>query len=267
MTTWTSAYVFLTWSSLRRSRTIYVADTPTRCSPNPCVRKITPAPVRTVPGVLGDAPPELPAGGCDRVHHDRVHITPVEAALAAAAITAAAGIFAPAAVQRSVRRADHTARLWEQRAAVYEYVLTEKEWWGELRAETLRAIDNDDSGLISAPDSMAETDERRRLRARLQMFGEPDVRQAYDRSGEANKQFVIAVMTYRRVANLNLRAAQGTVPAHQAVAGEELVRLRHTAEAAGDIADNRAAELAAVVQQAVERLPRYQKRRLIRKEQ
>jgi hypothetical protein len=91
--------------------------------------------------------------------------------------------------------------------AVDEHILAQTERREELRAETRRTID--DAGLTAAPDSVTDSAERRRLRAQLLMFGEPDVRQAYDRSGEANKQFVMAVIAYRHAANLNLRAETG----------------------------------------------------------
>lgn len=65
-----------------------------------------------------------------------------------AAISAVGAPFAAVIVQRYARRAGHTSRLWEQRIAAYEYVLSDAEWWRELRAETMRAIRNYDIELF-----------------------------------------------------------------------------------------------------------------------
>jgi hypothetical protein len=132
-----------------------------------------------------------------------MNISPAEAALAGAAISAVGAPFAAVIVQRYARRAGHTSRLWEQRIAAYEYVLSDAEWWRELRAETMRAIQSYDIGLVPPPDSVAESAERRRLGARLQMFGEPDVRQAYERSGQASVKFVAAVGAWRNAVDFN----------------------------------------------------------------
>jgi hypothetical protein len=99
------------------------------------------------------------------------------------------------------------------------------------------------------------------------MYGEPRVREAYQRYGEADRDFVVAFIAWRHAAQQNLQADRGEVPAHDAVSGEELVRRRKAVEAARDHADEEYETLVAVVARAVGRMPRYQRRAWRRLEQ
>ena len=96
------------------------------------------------------------------------------------------------------------------------------------------------------------------------MYGERRVREAYERCNQADRQFFAAYFAWLRAAEVNLKAAHGTVPAHQAVEGVELVRLRKAAEAANDNARAEQEKLEAVVSKAIGRLPRYERRARLR---
>jgi uncharacterized membrane protein YccC len=96
--------------------------------------------------------------------------------------------------------------------------------------------------------------------ARLEMYGERGVREAYWRYGEADKGFVAAFTAWRHVVQQNLKADRGEVPTSEAVPEEELVRRRKEVEAARDHADEEQEILVAAVARAVGRMPRYQRR-------
>lgn len=188
------------------------------------------------------------------------HITPVEAALAGAGISALAGLTATLWGQRFTRKAGHTARLWEQRVEVYEFMLERAARWRHLRQDGMGEILNARIGDLIPSEDFAEDPERQRLNLRMAMFGEPDVQRAFSASTQADLAFVSAWLAWHRAAVGNTRAAQGEVPAHEAVPGHELVRLRKAAEAANDGADTAEQGLIAAVSKAVERIPRYQQR-------
>ncbi len=166
-----------------------------------------------------------------------MHITPVEAALAGVVFSPIVGATTALLVQRFTRRSAHTGRLWERRSEVYEFMLSQAAWWRSLRRDSVRAMKGDDLA------DLTEDSERRRLYVRLSMFGEPDVREAFDRSFEADKAFVIAFIGWRDKARLNAQVERGEVPEHQAIEGSELTRLRKAAEAACSAAGAREAEL------------------------
>jgi hypothetical protein len=187
------------------------------------------------------------------------HITTTEAALAGAAIAAIASVFSGLAVQRAARRTAHTGRIWESQREAYKYVLAFMDRWRELRASQLSAVINDDSTIVpDSPEMEPEgADEARIL---LQMFGERRVQDAFERTVQASIQMPSAVIGWRSAANLNIKAAAGEVPPHEAVGGPELVRLRHAAEAAEATARARHEELIEVIRSAIGRIPRYERR-------
>jgi hypothetical protein len=92
------------------------------------------------------------------------------------------------------------------------------------------------------------------------MYGERRMREAYERSRQADVQSLSAHVTWFHAADLNLKAGNGTVLAHQAVEGPELVRMKKAAESANDRARAEQEKLEAVVAKAVGRLPRYERR-------
>jgi hypothetical protein len=165
------------------------------------------------------------------------------------------------AVARTSRRRDHVARLWERRAEVYESVLRQVDWWRELHEEMAGRVGRDEVSIVTPPPALSDDDnEGRRLRARLEIYGERKVREAYERSRQADRQFLAAHFAWFHAGNLNLKVHQGTVPAHQAVEGPELVRLKTVAESANDNARAEQDGLEAVVAKAIGRLPRYERR-------
>lgn len=192
-----------------------------------------------------------------RMHH---HLTSGELALAASAITATASTVVAVVVSRAGRRGDHVSRLWERRAEVYEFVLCHADWWRAMRADAVWNAGRDDTAAVTPPEPVADDQEWRKSWARLQMYGERSVREAFERYGEADKQFVIAFIGWRKTAEMNLKAARGDLPAHQAVEGSELVRLRKAVEAANDTANAEQEKLVAVVAKKVGRMPRYERR-------
>src|SRR5450755_316085 len=183
-------------------------------------------------------------------------VTPIEAALAGVAITAVASTTATLWAQHFTRRASHTAWLRDHRTEVYEFTLSQAAWWRNLRRDTMMAIRGADLDVVSAPEDFTENPERERLSVRMAMFGEPDVREVFDRSGAADVAFAVAFMGWRSVAIRNVGAARGELPPHQAVEGNELVRLRHAAEGAQAAADAAEQDLIAAVHKAVTRIPR-----------
>lgn len=188
-----------------------------------------------------------------------MRLTADELTLGVAAITAAASWGTAVATSRAGRRQDHLARMWERRADVYEFVLSQADSWRSSRAETVRLIGRGELNAV-APEPVAHGREWQRSWARLEMYGERRVRQAFERYGHADKNWVIAFIGWHAVAERNLKANRGDVPAHEAVEGAELVRLRRAVEAARDAADDEQAKLVAVVAEAVGRLPRYERR-------
>jgi hypothetical protein len=129
-----------------------------------------------------------------------------------------------------------------------------------MRAEAVWNVGRDDITVVTVPEPVADDPELRQARARLQMYSERDVRLAFDRCGEADRQFIMAFIGWRKAAELNVKVHRGDVPAHQAVEGSELVRLRKTVEAASDDADAEQEKLVALVAEKVGRLPRYERR-------
>jgi hypothetical protein len=192
-------------------------------------------------------------------HDGQMHLTSDELTLGVAVITAAATWGGATAATRSSRRQDHVSRLWERRADVYEFVLALADSWRSARAETIRLIGHGEIEAV-APEPIADGPEWRRSWARLEMYGERRVREAFGRYGQADKDFVIAFIGWHAAADLNLKADRGEVPAHEAVTGEELVRLRKATEAARDHADAEQENLVATVAKATGRLPRYERR-------
>ena len=188
------------------------------------------------------------------------HLTPGELALTGSAITAVASAVVAVAVTRASKRRDHVSRLWERRAEVYEAVLCDAGWWRELRSDMAVAVGRDDATIVTPPDLSEDEHERRRLRARLEMYGERRVREAYERCNQADRLFFAAYFAWFSAAELNLKACNGTVPAHYAVEEAELVLLKKAAESANDYARAEQEKLEAVVAKAVGRLPRYEHR-------
>lgn len=168
------------------------------------------------------------------------HLTSGELALAASAITAAASAVVALAVSRAGRRGDHVARLWEHRAEVYEFVLCHADWWRETRVDAVWKVGHEDLTVVTPPEPVLEDPEWRKSWARLEMYGERSVREAFERYGDADKKFVIAFIDWRKAAEPNSKAGQGDVSAQHAVDGSELVRLRKAVEAAHDKAAARA---------------------------
>jgi hypothetical protein len=197
--------------------------------------------------------------GCVLRHDGRMHLTSDELTLGVAAIAAAAGWGSAVVTSRAGRRQDHMSRLWERRAEVYELVVALADSWRSARAETIRLIGHGEIDAV-APEPIADDAEWRRSWARLEMYGERRVRQAFERYGQADKKFVIAFIGWRAAADRNLKADRGEIPVHEAVAGEELVRLRKAVESARDHADAEQEKFVATVAQATGRLPRYERR-------
>jgi hypothetical protein len=79
-------------------------------------------------------------------------LTSGELALTGSAITAVASAVVALAVSRTSRRRDHVARLWERRAEVYESVLCQADWWGELRADMARRVALDEVTAVTPPE-------------------------------------------------------------------------------------------------------------------
>lgn len=107
-----------------------------------------------------------------------VHVTTSEAALAGVLITGAAGWLATLSAQRSGRARDHLTRIWEQRAATYESLLTFAAQRDERRNELMRRIDeigNIKPGIQSDEDLIRQ----RAIRVRLAMYGDHEVRIAF----------------------------------------------------------------------------------------
>jgi hypothetical protein len=188
------------------------------------------------------------------------HLTPGELALAGSGITAVASMVVALAVARTSRRRDHAERLWERRAEVYESVLCQVDSWRELREEMARKVGLDDVTVLTPRALPGDDEDVQRVRARLEMYGERRVREAYERTRQADRQYFGAHFAWFQAGDLNLKAHQGTVPAHQAIAGAELVRLRKAAESANDNAHAEQEKLEAVVAKAIGRLPRYEHR-------
>jgi len=117
------------------------------------------------------------------------------------------------AVARISRRRDHVARLWERQAEVYESVLCQVDWWRELREEMAGRVGRDEVSIVTPPLALSDDDnEGRRLRARLEIYGERKVREAYERSRQADRKYLAAHFAWFHAGNLNLKVHQGRFP-------------------------------------------------------
>lgn len=189
------------------------------------------------------------------------HLTAGELALAGSAITAFASTVVAMVVARASKRGDHVAKLWEHRAEVYESVLCRAYGWEELREDMAWTAWREEVTTVDAPSVLSDDDrEERRVRARIRMYAERKVREAYERSYRADREFLGTHIRWHTIAEVNMKAAHGTVPAHQAVEGAELVRLRKQMEAANEAAREERENLEEIVAGAIGRLPRYQRR-------
>lgn len=191
-----------------------------------------------------------------------MHLTPDELILSVAAITAVAGWGAAVVTSRAGRRQAHLSRLWERRADVYEFVLSHADAWRGSRAETIRRIGDGETSAV-VPEPAADGPEWHRSRARLEMYGERQVREAFERFGQADAKWVAAVGAWQAAADKagqNVTAERRKVPAGEAVEGAGLPQLRKAVDAARDAADEEQEKLVEVVAKAVGRLPRFERR-------
>jgi hypothetical protein len=194
------------------------------------------------------------------VRHDgEMHLTPDELILGVGAITAVAGWGAAVVTSRAGRRENHLSRLWERRADVYEFVLTHADSWRSGRAETIRLIGDGELDDV-VPEPVADGPQWHRARARLEMYGERQVREAFERFGQADSKWVVSVIGWHVAADGDVKAARGKAPVDKAAEGAELIRLRKAVDAARDAADEEQEKLVEVVAKAVGRLPRYERR-------
>jgi hypothetical protein len=186
-----------------------------------------------------------------------MQLTPDELTLAVGAIAAVAGWGGAVVTSRAGRRQDHLSRLWERRADVYEFVLSHADSWRSSRAETIRLIGD---GNAVVPEPVAAGPEWHRARARLEMYGERQVREAFERFGQADGRWVSAVIARQAAAGTSVTADRGKALADKAGEGAELIRLRKAVDAARDAADEEQEKLVEVVAKAVGRLPRFERR-------
>jgi hypothetical protein len=194
------------------------------------------------------------------VRHDGwMHLTSDELTLGVAAITAVAGWGAAVVTTRAGRRRDHLSRLWERRADVYEFVLSHADAWRSSRAEKIRLIGDGELNAV-VPEPVGDGGEWHRARARLEMYGERQVREAFERFGQADGKWVIAVIGWHAAADTNVKADRGKALADKAGEGAELIRLRKAVDAARDAVDEEQEKLVEVVAKAVGRLPRFEHR-------
>jgi hypothetical protein len=199
------------------------------------------------------------------VRHDGgMHLTPDELTLGVGAIAAVAGWGGAVVTSRAGRRQAHLSRLWERRADVYEFVLSHADAWRSSRAETIRRIGSGELDAV-VPEPVAAGGEWHRARARLEMYGERQVREAFERFGQADGRWVSAVIGWHAAAATSAKADRGKALADKALAdkageGADLVRLRKAVDAARDAADEEQEKLVEVVAKAVGRLPRFERR-------
>jgi len=142
---------------------------------------------------------------------------------------------------------------------VYEYALSQVAWWTDLRAEIRRALLGDDE-TITAPDAVTFDEDNRRMQARLDLFGEPPVRDAYEHAALAGKEYFIAVLQYRDFQRTNREAlAAGTHPGQVDQPG--LVDARNRMRSADSAAGHLEKKLISVAHAAISRIPKYGRRR------
>jgi hypothetical protein len=121
-------------------------------------------------------------------------------------------------------------------------------------------VSRNEVSVVTPPALANDDNEVRRVRVRLEIYGERRVREAFERTRQADRQYLAAHIAWFCAGDLNLKVHQGTVPAHQEIAGAELVRLGKAAELANDNARAEQEKLEAIVAKAVGRLPRYERR-------
>lgn len=188
-----------------------------------------------------------------------MHLSTTEVALAASAITAASGWLIAARTSYLNSRRDHTARVWEQEAKVYEYMLSQVEYWAELRRDAMFAMFRGDTD-IATPDPIKFEEDDRFIKARLDLFGKQMVYDAFDKAGVEGRQLIHAFIRYRTCQKENdeIISMGGKISSSAQSALSEARNGLITADEGATAAQN---ELIAVAHETINRLPRLQRDR------
>lgn len=193
-------------------------------------------------------------------HHTNMNLSSTEVALAASAITAASGWLIAARTSYLNSGRDHTARLWEREAKVYEYMLSRVEYWAELRRNAMFAMSRSDTD-IAGPDPIEFEEDHRFVKARLDLFGEQIVHDAFDYASMEGMQFIGNFTRYRTCQKEKdeiISMGGEVTSATQSVlskARNGLVMANKSATAAQD-------ELITAAHKTINRLPRLQRDRI-----
>jgi hypothetical protein len=180
-----------------------------------------------------------------------------EIALLASAITAASGWLVAVTVSYLNSRRDHKARLWERRANVYEYMLSQAAYWADLRRNAMFAMTRNDE-MVEGPDAIAFEEDSRLLLARLELFGQRKVRDTYRRAVKEGMQFIGTIARYHNCQKANreniMMGGEITSAAKSALSDAQ----------SGLIAANEAAtaaqmELITVARKAINQLPKLER--------
>ena len=193
-------------------------------------------------------------------HHTNMNLSSTEVALAASAITAASGWLIAARISYLNSGRDHTTRLWEREAKVYEYMLSRVEYWAELRRDAMFAMSRGDTD-IAGPDPIEFEEDHRFVKARLGLFGKQTVHDAFDYASMEGMQFIGAFTRYRtcqkekdEIISMGGELTSATQSA-LSTARNGLVVANKSATAAQE-------ELITIAHETINRLPRLQRDRI-----
>jgi hypothetical protein len=191
-------------------------------------------------------------------HHVGMHLSSsTEIALLASAITAASGWLVAMTASYLNSRRDHKAQLWERRANIYEYMLSQATYWADLRHNALFAMNRNDE-MVEGPDSVTFEEDSRLLLARLELFGQRRVRDTYRRAVREGTQFVGAIARYhncQKASHNNIMVGGELAPGAQSALSDA----RDGLIAANEVATAAQMELITVARKAINQLPKLER--------
>jgi hypothetical protein len=190
-----------------------------------------------------------------------VVLTTAEVSWIGAVLVAGLGLGSARIMLIANRSSDHHQRIWVRSTELYEDLLLEVRALAATREKAMQTLITDDEREAHL---LADA-ERECLIVRLEMFGHPEVKSAFERYLEAHWKWIACDQARQFAFDTNKEAVDQQIM-QMPVSGEEIIRLREARKAANDLADQRDRELRAAVHDAVHRVPKSRWRRVGRRD-
>lgn len=172
-------------------------------------------------------------------HTCSVHFTSVEIQTIGPAIAATAALMGGAVTLRGTRTREHHLRMWDRKCAVYEEVLIVAAKWRDTRHDGREDANPSDDNY------------EKQLSARLRMYGDPAVQEAYSDYLRADRDWAAARI--HRQAMLSVNSDER----FERATPEEIKASQQRLRAALEAADEAGRTLIAEVQRAIHRPPKH----------